>query len=81
MGEGTIKRFEDIKAWQKARELIRHVYELIKRDGFRRDYGLKEQLRRSATSIMLNISEGFCRDTDKDFRHFLFQARGSAAEV
>ncbi len=77
----TINRFEDIQAWQKARELTFKVYEVTNFSSFNKDYGLKEQIRRAALSIMLNIAEGFGRKTDSEFRQFLFQAHGSVAEV
>lgn len=77
----TIKRFEDIQAWQKAREVTRQIYQVTAQGGWGRDFALKEQTRRAAVSIMLNIAEGFARSTDKEFSHFLFQAHGSAAEV
>ncbi len=57
----TIKRFEDIEAWQLARELTRYVYEATKHAGFAHDYGLKDQMQRASVSIMSNIAEGFER--------------------
>ncbi len=78
---GTIKRFEDIKAWQKARELTKETYKITATNNFSRDFGLKDQIRRASVSIMLNIAEGFARKTDKEFAKFLVQAHGSAAEV
>ena len=78
----TIKRFEDIGAWQKARELSRIVYAMTNHSGFSRDYGLRDQIRRATVSIMSNIAEGYERDSgDRDFRHFLSLAKGSAGEV
>lgn len=78
---GTIKRFEDIIAWKKARILVREIYKITLRDRFSKDFALKEQIRRAAISIMLNIAEGFARRTDKEFAQFLVQAHGSTAEV
>ena len=77
----TIERFEDIQAWQRARGLIRRIYEATGHGNFARDFSLKDQLRRAAISIMLNIAEGFARRSNKEFRQFLFIAHGSAAEV
>ena len=77
----TIRRFEDIKAWQKARELSRMVFEACHKSGQRMDFGMRNQLTRAANSVGANIAEGFGRDTDKDFAHFLAIARGSANEV
>jgi len=77
----TFDRFEDIVAWQKARQLVRMVYEVTASGSFARDYGLKDQIRRAAVSVMLNIAEGFARKSNREFRHFLFIAHGSVAEV
>ena len=78
----TITRFEDIGAWQKARQLSRVVYALTRQSGFDRDFGLRDQICRAVISIMSNIAEGYERDSgDKDFRHFLSIAKGSAGEV
>lgn len=77
----TIRRFEDIQAWQKARELVREVYRSSGTSAFERDYGLKDQIRRAAVSSMTNVAEGFARKTSRDFAHFLDVARGSAIEV
>ena len=77
----TFKRFEDIQAWQRARELTRDVYHVTKSRDFAKDFGLVDQIRRSSVSIMANIAEGFARRSDKDFAHFLNLARSSAAEV
>jgi len=77
----VIKRFEEINAWQKARELVRDVYRSCAAGPIAKDYGLKDQLCRAAVSSMSNIAEGFARRTDKDFAHFLDVAKGSAIEV
>ncbi len=77
----TFKRFEDIQAWQRAREVTKLVYSLTKRGEFARDFGLRDQIRRSSVSIMANIAEGFSRRSDKDFANFLNISRSSAAEV
>ena len=50
-----IQRFEDIVAWQKARELVRFIYEVTNRsESFKRDFGLRDQIRRAAVSSMSN---------------------------
>jgi len=77
-----IERFEDIKAWQEARALVKITYNAIKSDrGFGSDYKFREQIQSAAVSIMSNIAEGFSRRTTKEFAQFLFIAKGSAAEV
>ena len=78
---GTIKRFEDIKAWQKARILANECYKISNKGEFDRDFGLKNQIRNSSGSAMDNIAEGFERDGKKEFVQFLSVAKGSAGEV
>jgi len=66
----TFKRFEDILAWQKARQLAKEVYLISSEGEFARDFELRNQLRRSTLSIMANIAEGQGRRTDKDLPIF-----------
>lgn len=77
----SIKRFEDMLAWKKARELTSMIYQTAENGRFAKDHCLKDQTKRAAISIMLNIAEGFGRRTDKEFNQFLVQAHGSCAEV
>ena len=76
-----IERFEDIEAWQLARELARKVYGLTKKTKFARDYGLKGQIQDAAGSSMHNISEGFDSETNPEFVRFLRYAKRSCTEV
>jgi four helix bundle protein len=76
-----IERFEDIQAWQKARELNKTIYEITKNSHFSKDFSLKDQIRRASVSTMANIAEGFGRRSNKEFANFLNMAHGSAAEV
>jgi four helix bundle protein len=77
-----IERFEDIKAWQEARVLVKMVYAVVDSDRhFGSDYKFREQIQGAAVSIMSNIAEGFSRRTTKEFVQFLFIAKGSVAEV
>jgi len=76
-----IERFEDIEAWKKARVLTKEVYRVSGFGEFGRDYGLKDQIRRAAVSVMSNIAEGFERNNDNELRRFLFIAKGSCGEV
>lgn len=76
----TIQSFEEIKAWQKARELNKEVYKISNTGDFYKDYGLKDQIRRSSISILSNIAEGFERNGTKEFLQFLFIAKASAGE-
>ena len=77
----TIKRFEEIAAWQKGRELVREIYARTSFGGFAQDWGLKDQIQRAAVSICSNIAEGFERRGNKEFINFLWIAKGSAGEV
>ena len=77
----TIKRFTEIVAWQKGRELVKKIYRLTRNDAFAKDWGLKDQIQRAAVSICSNIAEGFERSGNKEFSHFLWIAKGSAGEV
>ncbi len=77
----TLTRFEEIEAWQKARELTRAVYRSSRIRDFSKDFGLRDQVRRASTSVMSNIAEGFERGGTKEFLQFLAVAKGSAGEV
>ena len=76
-----IEKFEEIQAWQKARELVKSIYQVTSEGGFAQDYSLKDQIRRASVSMMSNIAEGFSRQTDREFVQFLHVAKGSASEV
>ena len=78
---GTLTRFEDIEAWQKAREMVRAVYAITRNGSFSRDFGLRDQIRRAAVSVMANIAEGFGREGTGEFAQFLSVAKGSVSEV
>jgi four helix bundle protein len=77
----TFTRFEEIESWQKARHLAAEIYRVTAEGAFARDFGLRDQIRRSAVSVMANIAEGFGRGGNKEFVLFLSIARGSAVEV
>jgi four helix bundle protein len=77
----TIKRFEEIEAWINARKLTKMIYELTNSSLFSKDYGLKDQIRRSAISVMSNIAEGFESHTQAMFADYLGRAKGSAGEL
>ena len=76
-----VQRFEDLIAWQKARQLTRRVYELTRRGGWARDFALSSQIQRASVSIMSNIAEGFERNRPAEFHQFLSTAKASCAEV
>jgi four helix bundle protein len=77
----TIVRFEEIQAWQTARELTRFVYRLSGQGVFSKDFGLRDQIRRAAVSVMSNIAEGFESQTQAQFIRYLSLSKGSAGEV
>ncbi len=73
-----MKRFEEIIAWQKAKELAVFIYRIFRAN---RDYGFRDQIQRAVVSIGNNIAEGFERQSDKELKQFLFIAKGSCGEV
>jgi len=73
-----IKRFEDIIAWQKSKELTIKVYSLFSES---KDFGFNNQIQRASVSVMNNIAEGFERKSKNEFKQFLFIAKGSCGEV
>jgi four helix bundle protein len=77
----SFKSFEEIIAWQKARILTKEIYLLSNVGKFEKDFSLKDQIRRSAVSVMANIAEGYDRRGDKEFIRFLNISKGSLAEV
>jgi len=74
-------RFENLLVWRKARELTREIYDLTKGRAFFRDFGLRDQIRAAAVSVMSNIAEGYERDSQSEFGHFLAIAKGSCGEI
>ncbi|OGW82221.1 MAG: four helix bundle protein [Omnitrophica bacterium RIFCSPLOWO2_12_FULL_44_17] len=78
---GTVKRFEDLDVWQKARVFTKRIYEISREGVFAKDYGLRDQICKSSVSIMANIAEGFERAGNREFIQFLAVAKGSAGEV
>jgi len=74
----TIKKFEDLIVWQKSGKMTLEIY-----DNFRncRDFGFRDQIQRASVSIMNNIAEGFERKGNKEFKRFLYIAKGSCGEV
>lgn len=73
-----IARFEDILSWQKSKELAIEVYALFKNE---KDFSFRNQIERASVSVMNNIAEGFERQTNKEFKQFLYIAKGSCGEV
>ncbi|MBI2607917.1 MAG: four helix bundle protein [Candidatus Doudnabacteria bacterium] len=74
----VIEKFEDIISWQKSRDLAIYVYQVFKDN---RDFSFRDQIRSAVVSMSNNIAEGFERKGNKEFRKFLYIAKGSCAEV
>ncbi|OQX64361.1 MAG: four helix bundle protein [Anaerolinea sp. 4484_236] len=77
----AISRFEEIEAWKTARQLTNLIYKISSQGEFARDFGLKDQIRRAAVSVMSNIAEGFESQTQAQFIRYLSIAKASSAEV
>ena len=77
----TIKKFEDIISWQKARDLNKIIGEMIDSGKFMNSYKLINQIEGSAGSIMDNIAEGFERGGNKEFIQFLYIGKASCGEM
>lgn len=70
--------FEDLRVWQVGIQLCIDVYTIFKDN---RNFGLRDQIQRSAVSVPSNIAEGFERQTDKEFIRYLYMAKGSCGEL
>lgn len=77
----TINSFEDLKVWQKARELCQQIFYISHTNKFAKDYVLKDHINRSSGSVMDNIAEGFGRQSTNEFIHHLSIANGSLLEA
>ncbi len=75
------EKFEDIQAWKTAKSVALSMYRATMDGPWAKDWGFRDQVRRSSVSVMSNISEGFGRGGDAEFHRFLCIARGSAAEL
>ena len=76
-----VRNFEDLNVWKQARQLTQEVYRLTKTEQFLKDFGLRDQIRREAISVMSNIAEGFERGGNQEFVQFLYVAKVSCGEV
>src|SRR4030095_4315831 len=77
----TITKFEEIKAWNLAREQAKEIHKLTNKECFARDFELRKQMNSSSGSVMDNIAEGFERSANGEFKYFLGVAKGSNGEV
>lgn len=76
-----MSNYEDLMVWSRAVKLAKHIYELTNQDLFKKDFGLRDQLRRSAVSIASNIAEGDELGSDKQSVRYFYISKGSAAEL
>ena len=74
-------KFQELKVWQRSKELAVYIYKLTEGNAFSKDYGLRDQMRRAAVSIPSNIAEGDELDTDRQAIKFFYTAKGSSAEL
>ncbi len=77
----TVKRFEDLRCWQKASVLTVKVYSMSKHGELAKDYDTRSQFRSAGLSVMNNIAEGFGRFSNRDFIKFLDYSAASCTEV
>jgi four helix bundle protein len=80
-GEQIMGKFEDLKVWQRAKDLAVYIYKITARGTFSKDYGLRDQIRRAGVSVPSNIAEGDELGTVKQAIRFFYTAKGSSAEV
>ncbi len=73
-----IKKFEDLDVWKESMRLTVDIYKIFSNC---KDYSFRDQVQRAAVSIPSNISEGYDRDSNKEYIHFLYIDRGSCAEL
>ncbi len=74
-------RFEEIEVWKQSRNLVKEIYLITSQEKFSKDFGFKDQIRRSSISIPSNIAEGYERKSNIEFIRYLFIAKGSAGEL
>ena len=77
----SVQTFEELEFWKDARHLANVIYAVSNAGCFARDFGLRDQMRRAAVSIVSNIAEGFERGGDREFSQFLSIAKGSSGEL
>jgi len=77
----SVKNFGDLNVWKQARQLTQEIYRLTKTEKFLKDFGLRDQIRRAAISVMSNTAEGFERGGNQEFVQFLYVAKASRGEV
>lgn len=76
-----IEHFSELDCWKMARTLVKEIYALTNKESFKKDFGLKDQIQRSAVSIMANIAEGFGTKSNIEFSRFITIALRSGFET
>ena len=76
-----INRFEELEVWQLSRTLVKEIYKVTNEGQFKKDFALRDQIRRAGLSVMSNIAEGFERKMKNELIQFLFISKGSSGEV
>jgi four helix bundle protein len=74
-------QFRNVEAWQKGVALAAEIYQVCSTFPRQERFGLVDQMQRAAVSVPSNIAEGRGRSTVRDYRKFVFNARGSAYEL
>lgn len=77
----TITKIEDFDAWIKARELNTMIQKMVLSDSFNRLPDLRIQMQKCSRSVMANLAEGFARNGNAEFIHFISIAVGSLTEL
>jgi len=79
---GKFNTIEEIECWKEGVILVKQVYSLKERSiHLKKDYSFVDQIQRAAISIPSNIAEGFERQSNQEFIHFLYIAKGSCGEL
>jgi four helix bundle protein len=76
----TITKLQELEIWQLARIYAKEIGELLRKETFDQEFGLKQQMKNASGSIMDNIAEGFGRGSKNEFVNHLTIAKGSAEE-
>ena len=74
-------KFQELKVWQRSKDLAVYIYKLTQKGIFSTDFGLRDQIRRAAVSIPSNIAEGDELGTDRQAVRYFYTSKGSCAEV
>lgn len=77
----TVKRFEELDVWKRSRALTNVIYDMTNGETFKRDFVLRDQIRRAAISVVSNIAEGFESRTQVMFIEYLGRAKASCGEL